>query len=82
MAPDTLSNAKCSKFINNRPAGRGHTGSNTVDVQSKSVTDKRRPNFLEGIPQKAVMHLPPAFVPHSETLEICFKMDREARGDQ
>lgn len=69
-ARHTLSNAKCSKFINYRPAGRGHAGSNTAAVQSKSVTDKRWPNFLKGIPQKAVVYLLPAHVPHSETLEI------------
>lgn len=72
-ARHTLSNAKCSKFINYRPAGRGHAGSNTAAVQSKSVTDKRCPNFLEGTPQKALMHLLPAYLPHSETPEIALK---------
>lgn len=51
----------------------GHAGSNTAAVQSNSVTDKRCPNFLEGISQKAGSHLLPAHVPHSKQLEIALK---------
>lgn len=49
----------------------GHAGWNAMTVQSNS--DKRWPNCLEGMPQKADVHRLPACMPPSKQLEIALK---------